>query len=94
MSQAPCILVGSCKHHRSDWRYRTDRGGDQVGTDPYGGWQDASEDCGGGGWGWALRMDPPALGRFSRSWGSGRARAFFAFSGPLGGYPLRWPVRW
>ena len=56
-------------------RYRSDRGGDHVGADPCGGWQDAFVDCGGGGWGWARRMDPP------RPW------PFFAFSDPWGPAP-------
>ena len=35
VSQPRCILVGSCKHHRSVMRYRSGRGGDHVaGADP------------------------------------------------------------
>ncbi len=59
MSQSSCILVSSRKHHRSVFRYRPDRGRDQVvGADPSEGWRDAFGNRGGGGWGRARRRGP------------------------------------
>ena len=71
MSQSSCILVSSRKHHRSVFRYRPDRGRDQVvGADPSEGWRDAFGNRGGGGWGRARRRGP--VRRFSRSRSRGR----------------------